>query len=32
MTREWVEENRTRLATLPAMDAVEEVLARLEQP
>jgi hypothetical protein len=32
MTREWVEENRTRLVTLPAMDAVEEVLARLEQP
>lgn len=29
-TREWVEENRTRLAALPAMDAIEEVLARLE--
>lgn len=29
MTREWVEENSSRLATLPAMDAVEEVLNRL---
>ena len=29
-TREWVEENRARLAALPAMDAVEEVLARFE--
>jgi hypothetical protein len=32
ITREWVEENRSRLATLPAMDAVEEVLNRLSTP
>jgi hypothetical protein len=31
-TREWVEENRPRLAALPALEAIEEVLARLERP
>lgn len=30
--REWVEENRPRLAALPALEAIEEVLARLERP
>jgi phytoene/squalene synthetase len=30
--RDWVEENRARLASLPALEAIEEVLARLELP
>jgi hypothetical protein len=29
--REWVEENRPRLAALPALEGIAEVLARLER-